>query len=141
MNLKNNRVEDMGNESGIINIRKQVLLNNNFRKTIWTGDFLQVTQMSIPAGGEIGLEIHKDVDQFIKVEYGVASVYMGKTKQDIKFVGNANSNNAILIAAGTLHNIINKQKTPLKLFSIYAPPNHPLGTIHKTKFDSDIDDE
>ena len=94
--------------------------------------------MSIPAGGEIGLEMHLDTDQFIRVEFGVGSVYMGKTKQDVKFVGDANSNYAILVPAGTWHNVINNQRTPLKVYSIYAPPHHPIGIIHKTKFDSDL---
>ena len=131
---------DLGNAPAIININKETCQNTYFRKSIWTGDYLQVTVMSIPAGGEIGLEIHENTDQFIRVEYGVGSVYMGKTKQDIKFIGNANHNYAILIPAGTWHNIINEQATPLKVYSIYAPPKHPIGTIPKTKFDSDIAD-
>ena len=135
---KNDMSEDLGNQAVLINIHKQTLANQNFRKAIWTGDYLQVTVMSIPAGGEIGVEIHDDVDQLIRVEYGVGSVYMGKTKQDIKFVGNVNSNYAILIPAGTLHNIINHQNVPLKIYSVYAPPKHPIGTIHKTKFESDL---
>ena len=135
---KNDMSEDLGNQAVLINIHKQTLANQNFRKAIWTGDYLQVTVMSIPAGGEIGVEIHDDVDQLIRVEYGVGSVYMGKTKQDIKFVGNANSNYAILIPAGTLHNLINHQNVPLKIYSVYAPPKHPIGTIHKTKFESDL---
>ena len=133
-----NNTQDEGGVPKILNIHKETLLNNNYRKAIWTGEHLQVTLMSIPPGGEVGLEIHDDTDQFFRVEYGIASVYMGKTKQDIKFFGNANSNFAILIPAGTYHNIINEQNMPLKLYSIYAPPHHPIGTIHKTKFDADI---
>ncbi len=129
---------DLGNQPAVINIHKETCLNNNFRKAIWTGNHLQVTVMSIPAGGEIGLELHEYVDQFIRIEYGVASVYMGKTKQDMKFMGNANSDYAVIIPAGTWHNIINNQSCPLKVYSIYAPPQHPIGTIHKTKFDSDL---
>ena len=129
---------DLGNTPTTINIHKEVCCNNYFRKAIWTGEHLQVTVMSIPAGGEIGLERHDNLDQFIRVEYGVGSVYMGKTKQDMQFIGNANSDYAILIPAGTWHNIINEQKQPLKVYSIYAPPQHPIGTIHKTKFDADL---
>lgn len=138
MLFKNDLSGDLGNKPTIINIHKEVCSNTYFRKSIWTGDFLQVTVMSIPAGGEIGLEIHEGLDQFIRIEYGVASVYMGKTKQDVKFVGNANSNYAVLIPSGTWHNIINEQTSPLKVYSIYAPPKHPIGTIHKTKFDADL---
>ena len=130
--------QDLGNQPVIINIHKETMANTYFRKAIWTGDYLQVTVMSIPAGGEIGLELHEDTDQFIRVEYGIGSVYMGKTKQDVKFIGHANSNCAVLIPAGTWHNIINEQNTPLKVYSIYAPPHHPFGTVHKTKFEADL---
>ena len=129
---------DLGNQPALINIHKETYMNNYFRKSIWTGNHLQVTVMTIPAGGEIGLELHEYVDQFIRIEYGIASVYMGKTKQDMKFMGNANADYAVMIPAGTWHNIINNQKCPLKVYSIYAPPQHPIGTIHKTKFDSDL---
>lgn len=138
MNFRNDQTGDLGNKPTIINIHKEVCSNNYFRKAIWTGEFLQVTVMSIPAGGEIGLELHDNIDQFIRVEYGVGSIYMGKTKQEVKFVGSANSEDAIVIPAGTWHNIINNQSTPLKVYSVYAPPNHPIGTIHKTKFESDL---
>ena len=138
MTNQTNNTTDQGGVPEILDIHKQTLLNNNYRKAIWTGEHLQVTLMSIPPGGEIGLEIHSNTDQFLKVEYGIASVYMGKTKQDIKFVGKANPFCSILIPSGTYHNVINEQNTPLKLDSIYAPPHHPIGTIHKTKFDADI---
>ncbi|MBO7527516.1 MAG: cupin domain-containing protein [Clostridia bacterium] len=136
--MDNNQSYDLGNAPVVINIQKETRLNTYYRKAIWTGNYLQVTVMSIPAGGEIGLEMHPDTDQFIRVEFGVGSVYMGKTKQDVKFVGDANSNYAILVPAGTWHNVINNQRTPLKVYSIYAPPHHPIGIIHKTKFDSDL---
>ena len=122
----------------LINIRNETICNHNFRRAIWTGEHLQVTVMSIPVGGEIGLEKHDNLDQFIRVEYGEASVYMGKTKQNLKFIGNANCNYAIVIPAGMWHNLINEQNIPLKVYSIYAPPKHPIGTIHKTKLDADL---
>ena len=138
MQYENEQDGDLGNTPALINIQRETLKNNNFRKAIWTGEYLQVTVMSIPAGGEVGLEIHENTDQFLRIEYGVASVYMGQTKQSVKFMGDANSDYAILVPAGTWHNIINNQKVPLKLYSIYAPPKHPIGTIHKTKFDADL---
>ena len=123
---------------GLINIRSEVMCNNNFRKAIWTGEYLQVTVMSIPVGGEIGLEMHDNLDQFIKVEGGVAEVCMGKNNETLKTIGKINSNYAILIPAGTWHNIINIGSCPLKVYSVYAPPQHPANTVHKTKFDSDL---
>ena len=128
----------LNNPASLINIHNETCTNTYFRKEIWTGEHLQVTVMSIPAGGEIGLEMHDNLDQFIRVEYGIGTVYMGKNKQSVKLAGCANPDYAILIPAGTWHNIINNQNVPLKVYSIYAPPKHPVGTIHKTKFDSDL---
>lgn len=126
--------------SPVINVKKTACFNDCFRREIWTGRYLQITVMSIPCGGEIGLEIHNDIDQILVVEYGIASVYTGKAKNDVEFAGYANTECAIVIPAGTYHNVINEQGYPLKLFSIYAPPKHPTGTIHKTKLDSDLED-
>ena len=125
-------------QSNIINIRNETLCNQNFRKEIWTGAGLQITVMSIPVGGEIGLELHDNLDQFIKVESGCAEVYMGDCKHNVKLARKVNPNYAIIIPAGTWHNIVNVCACPLKVYSIYATPQHPLGTIHKTKLDSDI---
>ena len=129
-----------GDKPALINIRATARANNYYRKEIWTGEHLQITVMSIPVGGEIGLEIHNDNDQLLGIEYGVASVYEGRTKQGVKFVGNVNPDYVITIPAGTWHNVINDGNCPLKLFSVYAPPHHPKGTVHKTKFDSDLAD-
>ena len=124
----------------IINVKKASCFNDNFRKEIWTGKNAQITVMSIPVGGEIGLEMHDNLDQILVIEYGIATVYSGKSKNSVTFKGYANNECAVIIPAGTYHNLINEQNFPLKLFSIYAPPQHPVGTIHKTKFDSDLED-
>ena len=129
-----------GDKPTLLNIRDVSRANTYYRREIWTGEHLQLTVMSIPVGGEVGLELHTDNDQFIGVEFGVASVYFGATKQGVKFVGNVNPNYAVIVPAGTWHNIINEGNVPLKLYSVYAPPHHPKGTVHKTKFDSDLAD-
>ena len=133
--------KDLGAKPGVINIHKQTLCNQNFRTALWTGEYLQLTVMSIPVGGEIGLEMHDNLDQFIRIESGCANVYMGNAKQDVKLVEKVNSSYAIIIPAGTWHNVINACSCPLKIYSLYAPPNHPFGTIHKTKLDSDLVDD
>ena len=122
----------------LLNIKKETLCNSTFRTEVWTGKYLQITVMSISVGGEIGLEMHDDLDQFVKIESGCADVYMGNCKQNVKFVGKVNTNCAIVIPAGAWHNIINGCSCPLKVYSIYAPPNHPFNTVHKTKLDSDL---
>lgn len=138
MNCENNSNKDSGAKPGVINIHKEAVCNNNFRTAIWTGQHLQVTVMSIPVGGEIGLERHCDLDQFIRIESGCANVYMGNTKEDVKCIGKINSNYAIVIPSGTWHNVINACACPLKVYSVYAPPKHPFGTVHETKLDSDL---
>ena len=133
--------QDLGAKPSLINIHNETICNHNFRTAIWTGEHLQVTVMSIPTGGEIGLEMHDNLDQFIRVESGCANVYMGNTKQNVKLVGKVNPNYAIVIPSGTWHNIINACSCPLKVYSVYAPPNHPFGTVHKTKLDADLSED
>lgn len=126
-------IKDHGPEPFIANISCLAKMNRNFRTALWTGEHLQVTLMCIPVGGEIGLEMHDNLDQFIRVEDGCALVKMGKCQDCLSCQQTINSNYAILVPACTWHNIINIGRTPLKLYSIYAPPQHPFGTIHKTK--------
>ena len=138
MLFESENCRDLGAKPSLINIHTETICNTNFRKAIWTGEHLQITIMSIPVGGEIGLEMHDDLDQFLKIESGCADVYMGDTKQNVKFVGKANANYAITIPSGTWHNVINACSCPLKIYSIYAPPQHPFGTVHERKLDSDL---
>ena len=92
--------------------------------------------MNINVGEDIGLEIHPNVDQFLRVEQGQGIVQMGKSKDNLSFERNVSDDSAIMIPAGTWHNVINTGTIPLKLYSIYAPPNHPFGTVHVTKADA-----
>ncbi|MEK3806024.1 cupin domain-containing protein [Bacillus sp. FSL H8-0547] len=124
---------DYGAEPFVVNINEATLQNNTFRTALWTGTHLQLTLMSINPGEDIGLEMHPDVDQFLRVEEGQGIVQMGKSKDQLPFVRNVYDDSAIFIPAGTWHNVTNTGKSPLKLYSIYAPPNHPFGTVHETK--------
>ncbi len=140
MDFFNQKSKDLGAKPQLLNIHNEVCQNTNFRTTLWTGEHLQLTVMCIPVGGEVGLEFHEDVDQFLKIESGFACVYMGKTKQCVTCFGTADRDSAIIIPQKTWHNIINVGRMPLKLYSLYAPPEHPFGTIHKKKLDSDLDE-
>ena len=131
------KVRDFGPNPIIFNIENVTNMNRNFRTTLWTGEHLQLTLMSIPVGESIGVEMHSDVDQFIRVESGMARVYMGDSKNSLREQARVNSQYAIIIPAGTWHNIVNIGNIPLKLYSIYAPPQHPFGTVHKTKADAE----
>lgn len=92
--------------------------------------------MSIPVGGDIGLEIHPNIDQFLRIEEGQGLVKMGKEQSNLDFQRKVSDDYAIIIPAGTWHNVINTGNIPLKLYSIYAPPQHPKGTVHQTKTDA-----
>jgi mannose-6-phosphate isomerase-like protein (cupin superfamily) len=117
----------------IADINKATLHNNNFRTALWSGANLQLTLMSIPVGEDIGLEMHPDVDQFLRIESGQGLTQMGDRKESLCLQQPVYDDCAIFIPAGTWHNLINTGNAPLKLYSIYAPPNHPRGTIHQTK--------
>ncbi|MGH1299919.1 cupin domain-containing protein, partial [Bacillus pretiosus] len=120
----------------VVNINEATKQNNTYRTALWTGKHLQVTLMSINVGEDIGLEIHPNVDQFLRIEQGQGIVQMGKSKDNLNFKRNVYDDFAIMIPAGTWHNVINTGNIPLKLYSIYAPPNHSFGTVHVTKADA-----
>lgn len=100
---------------------------------LWTGNNLQVTLMTIPVGGDVGLEQHMGIDQFLRIEEGMAQVLMGDSQDKLDFVRDVEDDYAIFVPAGKWHNIVNKGDKPLKLYSIYAPAEHPHGTVHKTQ--------
>ncbi|MCM3743767.1 cupin domain-containing protein [Sporosarcina luteola] len=129
-------IRDYGKEPFVVNITNATKQNNTYRTALWTGNRLQVTLMSLNVGEDIGLEMHPNVDQFLRVEQGQGVVRMGKSKDNLSFERNVSDDSAIMIPAGTWHNVINTGNIPLKLYSIYAPPNHPFGTVQVTKADA-----
>ncbi len=132
--------KDRGKIPTVVCLRKETCKNTDFRATVWTGEQLQITVMSIPVGDEIGLERHDGLDQLLYIESGFAKIYMGKTKESVACLGTVSSGNAVLIPACTWHNLVNAQTMPVKLFSVYAPPQHPFCTVHKTKQEADLDE-
>lgn len=118
-------LKDHGAEPTVLNIESHTLANENFRTALWTGSNLQVTLMAIPAGGDVGLEQHHDIDQFLRVEEGTARVMMGDSEDNLDFVREVSDDYAILVPAGKWHNIVNTGDKPLKIYSIYAPAEHP----------------
>lgn len=128
--------KDYGPNPFVIQIEEATKRNNMFRTTIWTGSHLQATLMSLRVGEDIGLEIHPGVDQFLRIEQGEGIVRMGKKKNELTFERRVSDGSAIFVPAGTWHNVINIGNVPLKLYSIYAPPQHPAGTVHPTKADA-----
>lgn len=114
------------------NIEELTLSNSNFRKVLFTGKHCQLVVMSIKPGEDIGEEVHDNVDQFFRVDAGKGKLVMEGKEYEIT------DGFAIVVPAGTLHNIINTSDTEdLKLYTVYAPANHPDGTIHATKAEAD----
>jgi len=119
------------------NIEEQTLKNNFFRQVLFTGKHCQLVVMCLQGGEEIGREVHPDTDQFFRIEEGEAKFIFNDSEEHVVKDGDA-----VVVPAGTFHNVINTSKTdPMKLYTVYAPPNHPDGTIHKTKADADAAEE
>lgn len=128
-------LKDYGKDSLVMNIEDATKENNNYRTALWTGNHLQVTLMSIEVGEDIGLEVHEDIDQFLRIEDGEGLVQMGDSEDNLDFEKHAKDDDAIFVPAGKWHNVTNKGDKPLKIYSIYAPPEHPHGTVHETRAD------
>ncbi|MBN8191228.1 cupin domain-containing protein [Bacillus sp. NTK074B] len=128
--------KDFGPSPYAFNIDEATVNNDTFRTALWTGEHLQVTLMSINPGEDIGLEIHPNLDQFLRLEQGEGIVRMGDRQDHLTYEKKVKQDFAIIIPAGTWHNLINTGNIPLKLYSIYAPPQHPRGTVHVTKADA-----
>lgn len=118
----------------IQNIETLSVSNQNFRKVLYTAKFSQLVLMSLKPTEEIGTEVHK-LDQFFRVEKGTGQVVLDGVTTDVT------DGFAILVPAGAKHNIINTGTTDLKLYTLYAPPNHIDGTLHKTRVDAVKSDE
>ena len=115
-------------------IEKQTLENTYFREVLFTGKHSQLVVMCLHVGEEIGDEVHPNVDQFFRIEQGEAKFVLNENEEHLVREGDA-----VVVPAQTYHNVINTSKTiELKLYTIYSPPNHPAGTVHKTKAEADI---
>ncbi|MFA5927659.1 MAG: cupin domain-containing protein [Patescibacteria group bacterium] len=115
----------------IANIEEETDMNDNFRKVLFTGPNSQLVVMSLKVGEDIGMEVHDKVDQFIRIEDGKGKAILDGEETGIE------SDWAVVIPAGTEHNIVNTGDGPLKLYTIYSPANHPEGTIHVTKAEAE----
>lgn len=133
---ENMKLTDYGQRPLVLNIDQAAKQNNTYRTALWTGKHFQVTLMSINVGDDIGLEVHPTTDQFIRIEQGKGLVQMGDSKDNLDFQEMAYDDYAIMIPAGKWHNVTNMGNVPLKVYVIYAPPEHPYGTVQETKADA-----
>ncbi|MGY3775728.1 cupin domain-containing protein [Helcococcus sueciensis] len=130
---------DRGKEPMVVDIEGMTLENENYRTTIWTGEKLQVTVMTIQPGDDIGLEVHHGIDQFLRIEEGEGLCQMGESEDNLTFEEKVKDDFAIFVPADMWHNVINTGDKPLKLYTIYAGPDHLSGTVHPTHEDAEND--
>ena len=120
----------------IDNIEDRTKENSNFRKVLYTGTHMQLVVMSLKPGEDIGVEVHDSVDQFFRVEQGEGKVVMNGQESEVK------EEMVFIVPAGVEHNVINTSDLEdLKIYTIYAPPNHPQETVHITKDDAMLAEE
>ena len=122
------KLKEVINMTGyVINIEEKTLENNYFREVLFTTDKSQLVVMALKPGEDIGMEVHPEHDQFIRIESGNGKVIMNGEEHEIT------DGSAVVVPAGTEHNIINTSEVAMKLYTIYTPPEHKPGTIHQTK--------
>lgn len=131
--------KDYGKKPHIINMEDTTVDNTNYRTTIWTGEKLQLTVMSIEPNDDIGLEVHEGIDQFIRIEEGTGLCKMGPTEDNLNFEREVSDDDAVFVPADMWHNITNIGDKPLKLYTIYAGPDHLANTVHPTHEDAKND--
>jgi mannose-6-phosphate isomerase-like protein (cupin superfamily) len=116
-------------------IERATLDNDTFRTVLFTGEHLQLTVMRIGPGESVGLEVHADHDQFVRVEAGTARLDLGRSRDELTTSRTLAPDWAGIIPAGVWHDIVNVGDGDVRLYSLYAPPEHPVGTVHDTKTD------
>jgi mannose-6-phosphate isomerase-like protein (cupin superfamily) len=121
----------------VADIEAVTLENSNFRTVLYTGEHAQLTVMRLGAGEEIGWEMHDNLDQFLRIEQGDARLDLGQSEDSVDEQHKLSDDWAIIVPAGVWHNVVNTGSGEVKLYSIYSPPEHPAGTVHRTKAEAD----
>jgi mannose-6-phosphate isomerase-like protein (cupin superfamily) len=118
-------------------IERVTLDNETFRTVVFTGEHTQLTVMRLGPGEDIGREAHPHLDQFLRIEQGQARVELGRSEGTVDETYDVEDDWAIIVPAGVWHNVVNTGTGELKLYSLYSPPEHPDGTVHRTKADAE----
>jgi mannose-6-phosphate isomerase-like protein (cupin superfamily) len=132
-------IQDIGPKPQTFDLEHATRDNKNYRAVAWSGRYLQVTLMSIPVDGDIGLEMHAETDQFLRLDAGRGVVQMGTSKDQLTVHGEVSNGWCILVPAGTWHNITNTGTEPMQVYAIYAPAHHEPGKIQKTAAEAAAD--
>ena len=134
-------IDDIGPAPQSFDLERATIENTNYRSVAWTGKYLQLTLMSIPVRGDIGLEAHPETDQFLRVDSGRGRVQMGPARDRLEFEQEVADGWAIFVPAGTWHNVTNVGDEPLQVYAIYAPVHHAPGRVHQTAAAAEQDEE
>lgn len=136
-------IPDIGPRPQAFDLETATIENPNYRTVAWSGKYLQVTLMSIPVGGDIGLEEHPDTDQFIRLDAGRGRAQMGPSKDELTFDQEVTDGWCVIVPAGSWHNVTNIGDAPMQVYTLYAPQHHQPGKVQATKAiaDADTDDE
>ncbi|TPG52648.1 cupin domain-containing protein [Sphingomonas glacialis] len=126
------RIKDVGPQPQSFDLESATRDNAEYRSVAWSGRYLQVTLMSIPVGGDVGLEAHPQTDQFLRLDAGRGRVQMGAAKDRLTFEKDVSDGWCVLVPAGTWHNITNTGTTPMQLYTVYAPAHHRLDAVQAT---------
>lgn len=135
------KITDNGPQPNAFDIETATRENDAYRTVAWTGKHLQVTLMSIPPGESIGLEVHPDNDQFLRLDAGQGRCVMGPAEDDLNFEQDVVDGWSIQVPAGTWHDVINTGEEPMRLYAIYAPVHHASGVVHDTAEEAEKDEE
>ena len=134
-------IKDIGPDPQSFDLERETLGNTSYRTVAWSGKHLQLTLMSIPVGGDVGLEAHPDTDQFLRLDGGRGRVQMGPAQDQLDFDREVEDGWAILVPAGTWHNVTNIGDEPMRLYAVYAPVHHAAGKTQSTAEDAEADEE
>lgn len=132
MHSSADRIVDIGPQPQAFDIERATTQNPDYRSVAWSGRYLQVTLMSIPAGGSIGLEAHPQTDQFLRLDAGRGRVQMGPSKDQLTFDREVSDGWCVLVPAGTWHNITNIGTVPMQVYTVYAPAHHAPDKVQAT---------
>ncbi|AQP45577.1 cupin domain-containing protein [Tessaracoccus flavus] len=134
-------IRDNGPNPNAFDLETATVENRFYRQVAWTGKYLQVTLMSIPVGESIGLEVHPDTDQFVRLDAGKGKAVMGPEKDDLNWSQDVSDGWSVQVPAGMWHDITNTGDEPMRLYVIYAPSHHAPGKVHPTRAESEADEE
>lgn len=135
------KIQDNGPKPNAFDIETATRENRNYRTTAWTGKYLQVTLMSIEPGSSIGLEVHPETDQFLRLDAGQGRCVMGPSKDQLDFQQDVSDGWSIQVPAGVWHDVINTGDEPMQVYAVYAPSHHAQGIVQETAEQAEQDEE